>query len=44
MAKSIPLRRLATPEDVASLVVWLASAANTYLTGETIDITGGAQT
>ncbi len=44
MAKSIPLRRLATPEDMAGLVVWLGSAANTYLTGETIDITGGAQT
>jgi 3-oxoacyl-[acyl-carrier protein] reductase len=44
MAKSIPLRRLATPDDVAGLVVWLASAANTYLTGETIPFTGGAKT
>ncbi|MGQ0609254.1 MAG: SDR family NAD(P)-dependent oxidoreductase [Chloroflexota bacterium] len=44
MAKSIPLRRLATPDDVAALVVWLASAANTYLTGETISVTGGAKT
>jgi 3-oxoacyl-[acyl-carrier protein] reductase len=43
MAKSIPLRRLATPDDVAGLVVWLASAANTYVTGETIEVTGGAQ-
>jgi len=43
IARSIPLRRLATPDDVAGLVVWLASAANTYVTGETIDITGGAQ-
>jgi NAD(P)-dependent dehydrogenase (short-subunit alcohol dehydrogenase family) len=44
MAKSIPLRRLAMPEDVAGLVVWLASAANTYVTGETIAFTGGAKT
>lgn len=44
MAKSIPLRRLATPDDTAGLVLWLASAANTYVTGETIAFTGGAQT
>lgn len=43
MAKSIPLRRLATPEDVAGLVLWLASAANTYVSGETIAFTGGAK-
>jgi NAD(P)-dependent dehydrogenase (short-subunit alcohol dehydrogenase family) len=43
MAKSIPLRRLATPDDLAALVVWLASAANTYVTGETISLTGGDQ-
>jgi 3-oxoacyl-[acyl-carrier protein] reductase len=43
MAKSIPLRRLATAEDVAPLVVWLGSAANTYVTGETIGFTGGAR-
>ncbi|MEO5985914.1 MAG: SDR family oxidoreductase [Candidatus Limnocylindria bacterium] len=44
MAKAIPLRRLATPDDVASLVLWLGSAANTYVTGETISFTGGART
>lgn len=43
MAKSIPLRRLATPEDLAGLVVWLASGANTYVNGETIGLTGGAK-
>ena len=41
MAKSIPLRRLATPDDLAALVVWLGSAANTYVSGETISLTGG---
>ena len=44
LSRSIPLRRLATPDDIAGLVVWLASGANTYLTGETISFTGGAKT
>jgi 3-oxoacyl-[acyl-carrier protein] reductase len=43
LAKSIPLRRLATPEDLAALVVWLGSDANRYVTGETISLTGGEQ-
>ena len=43
MAKSIPLRRLATPDDLAGLVVWLGSAANTYVSGQTITLSGGAQ-
>jgi NAD(P)-dependent dehydrogenase (short-subunit alcohol dehydrogenase family) len=42
-AKTIPLRRIATPDDLAALVVWLGSAANTYVTGETISLTGGTQ-
>jgi NAD(P)-dependent dehydrogenase (short-subunit alcohol dehydrogenase family) len=43
MAKSIPLRRLATPDDLASIVLWLASDANRFVTGETISLTGGDQ-
>ena len=43
LAKSIPLRRLATPDDLADLVVWLGSGANTYVTGEVVSLTGGAQ-
>jgi 3-oxoacyl-[acyl-carrier protein] reductase len=43
MAKTIPVRRLATPEDLASLVLWLGSDANRYVTGETISLTGGEQ-
>jgi 3-oxoacyl-[acyl-carrier protein] reductase len=43
LAKSIPLRRLATPDDLANLVLWLGSAANTYVSGETITLGGGAQ-
>ena len=33
LAKKIPLRRVATPDDLASLVVWLGSGANTYVIG-----------
>ncbi len=43
MARSIPVRRLATPDDLANLVVWLGSGANTYVSGETISLTGGDQ-
>jgi 3-oxoacyl-[acyl-carrier protein] reductase len=43
MAKTIPVRRLATPDDLASLVLWLGSDANRYVSGETISLTGGEQ-
>jgi 3-oxoacyl-[acyl-carrier protein] reductase len=43
MAKAIPLRRLATPDDLAPLVVWLGSDANRYVSGQTITLSGGAQ-
>lgn len=43
MAKGIPLRRIATPEDLAALVVWLGSGANSYVSGEVVSLTGGAQ-
>lgn len=42
-AKRTPLRRIATPEDVAAVAVWLGSAANTYVTGEVISLHGGDQ-
>jgi 3-oxoacyl-[acyl-carrier protein] reductase len=43
IARTIPVRRLATPDDLAGLVVWLGSAANSYVTGEAISLTGGDQ-
>lgn len=39
--KSIPLGRLGTPEEVASIVVFLASSNSDFITGETININGG---
>lgn len=43
LAKGIPLRRVATPDDLANLILWLGSAANTYVSGQTITLSGGAQ-
>jgi len=39
--KSIPIQRLAQPEEIAELVYFLVSGANTYITGQTITIDGG---
>ncbi|MBQ7975270.1 MAG: 3-oxoacyl-[Clostridia bacterium] len=39
--KSIPLRRLGKPEDVANLAAFLADEASDYITGEVIRIDGG---
>lgn len=41
LAESIPLRRLGTPEDVAAMIVFLASDAARYITGATFDVNGG---
>ena len=40
-AKAYPLRRLGKPEDVASAVIFLASDAATFITGQTISVSGG---
>ncbi len=37
----IPLRRIADPAEVANVVVFLASDAASYMTGATVDATGG---
>lgn len=40
-AKVIPLGRLATPEDIANAVAFLASDEAAYMTGQAINVTGG---
>jgi len=39
--KFIPMRRLGQPEDVARVVVFLASAESGYITGQVITVDGG---
>lgn len=41
LSTQIPLGRLGTPEDVAGAVVFLASGAANYITGQTINVDGG---
>lgn len=41
MAAKVPIRRMGKPEEVARLVLWLASNENTFLTGQNIAIDGG---
>ncbi|MSP52733.1 MAG: 3-oxoacyl-ACP reductase FabG [Gammaproteobacteria bacterium] len=39
--KMIPIGSMGTPEDIATLVAFLASPAAKYITGETITVAGG---
>jgi NAD(P)-dependent dehydrogenase (short-subunit alcohol dehydrogenase family) len=39
--RKLPLQRHATPDEVATSVVWLASAQNTYITGQVLGVDGG---
>jgi 3-oxoacyl-[acyl-carrier protein] reductase len=39
--KSIPARRVGTPEDVAALVAFLCSEDASYITRQVISVNGG---
>jgi NAD(P)-dependent dehydrogenase (short-subunit alcohol dehydrogenase family) len=39
--RMIPLRRLGTPSDIAAAVVWLASPAGSWVSGQNIVVSGG---
>ncbi len=39
--QDLPISRMGTPEDVAQVVLFLASDASNYLTGHTINVDGG---
>jgi NAD(P)-dependent dehydrogenase (short-subunit alcohol dehydrogenase family) len=44
IARSIPVGRTGTPEDIAAACVWLASDEAAWVTGQTIELNGGALT
>jgi 2-hydroxycyclohexanecarboxyl-CoA dehydrogenase len=41
MAKAYPLRRIGNPQDIANSVVFLASDAASWITGQTLSVSGG---
>ncbi len=42
IAKSLAMRRAGTPQEVSNVVVFLASEGSSYITGEAIEVSGGA--
>jgi 3-oxoacyl-[acyl-carrier protein] reductase len=41
LARCFPLGRIGRPEDIAAAALYLASSAASWITGVTLDITGG---
>lgn len=43
LAEKVPLGRLGTPEDIGAAVVYLSSAAGSWITGQNLFISGGRE-
>ncbi len=41
LTRAVPMRRLATPDDIAPAVAFLASDGARYITGQTLSVSGG---
>ena len=44
MLSKIPRGRFVTVEEIASMILWMASAENSFTTGSTFDLSGGRAT
>ena len=41
LGSGVPMRRPGLPDEVAEAIVWLLSDAASYVTGSTLDVSGG---
>ncbi len=41
MSKTLPVRRIGAPDDIANACAWLCDEASSYVTGQTIGVNGG---
>ena len=41
LSKAMPLGRTGTPDEMANMIVFFASDAASYITGQTISVDGG---
>ena len=41
LAKVIPMKRVAEPEEIAMAVLFFASGESDYITGQTLSVSGG---
>jgi 3-oxoacyl-[acyl-carrier protein] reductase len=41
LGSTVPVKRLATPEEIAHVIVFVASANASYMTGASIPVDGG---
>ena len=43
MEKATPLKRIADPSEIAAAILFLASAAGSFVTGKILEVDGGVQ-
>ena len=43
ISEALPLKRIGEPDDIAEVIVFLASDAARWMTGQTLVVDGGAQ-